>query len=81
MRMTGEEIRTRGLAALRRELGRAGLVRFLQHFQNGSGDYTRERAEFLKDLTMDDLRAHVRNKQRQKRPPAKSTNGKRLATR
>jgi len=27
MNMTGEQIRIRGLAALRRELGRAGLVK------------------------------------------------------
>ena len=54
--LTGEQIRLRGLAALRRELGRAGLVRFLKHYEAGKGDYTRERDRLLKDLTMDELR-------------------------
>lgn len=56
MPLTGEQIRLRGLAALRRELGRAGLVRFLQHFKPGAGNYTRERQKFLAGLTMDELR-------------------------
>jgi hypothetical protein len=56
MTMTGEQIRKRGLAALRRELGRAGLVRFLQHFDAGKGDYTHERPKLLADLTMAQLR-------------------------
>jgi len=56
MNMTGEQIRIRGLAALRRELGRAGLVKFLQHFESGNGDYTRERGESLKSLTISKLR-------------------------
>jgi hypothetical protein len=37
--MTVEEIRRRGLEALRRELGRAGMIRFMQQFEAGSGDY------------------------------------------
>ena len=59
MTMTGEQIRLRGLAALRRELGRAGLVRFLQHFEAGKGDYTRERTQLLAELTMEKLRKRV----------------------
>jgi hypothetical protein len=65
--LTGEQIRVRGLAALRRELGRAGLVRFLQHFEAGSGDYTREREQNLSDLTMDDLRRRVARRKKSKR--------------
>lgn len=51
MRLTGEQIRLRGLAALRKELGRAGLARFLRHYEPGTGDYTSERGELLKGLT------------------------------
>ena len=40
-----DEIRQAGLEALYRELGPVGMVRFLQQFENGSGDYTAERAE------------------------------------
>jgi len=71
MTMTGEQIRLRGLAALRKELGRAGLVRFLQHFESGTGDYTRQRADFLADLTMDELRqrsASAKSKVRRQAP-------------
>lgn len=36
--MSPEEIRTAGLAALKRELGIVGMVRFLQQFEMGHGD-------------------------------------------
>ena len=40
---TLEQVRARGLRALARELGPTDLVRFLQHSESGSGDYTVER--------------------------------------
>jgi hypothetical protein len=66
MTMTGEQIRLRGLAALRRELGRAGLARFLQHFEPGQGDYTRRRSELLADLTMGELRKRAAKNEKKK---------------
>ena len=33
------EIRRKGLAAIEKELGKAGMIRFLQQFETGSGDY------------------------------------------
>ena len=45
--MTPETLRQAGLDALRRELGAAGMVRFLQQFEMGSGDYTAERWRWL----------------------------------
>jgi hypothetical protein len=41
--MTPEALRQAGLDALRRDLGAAGMARFLQQFEMGSGDYTAER--------------------------------------
>src|SRR2546427_436089 len=38
MYMTPEEIRTKGLSVLKRELGVAGMIRFLQQFDRGNGD-------------------------------------------
>jgi hypothetical protein len=67
MPLTGEEIQERGLAALRRELGRAGLARFLRHFESGSGDYVRERSKLLAGLTMDDLRRRARERDKKKK--------------
>jgi hypothetical protein len=46
--MTPEMLRERGLDALRRELGTAGMLRFLQQFSMGSGDYTAERWQLLR---------------------------------
>ena len=42
---TMEDIRRQGLEALARELGPVGMARFLQLFENGSGDYVQERHE------------------------------------
>ncbi len=55
-----EEIRQRGLIALRKELGRAGLIRFLQQFETGSGDYARERHDWVDSMSLEDLVAKVK---------------------
>jgi hypothetical protein len=62
--MTGEQIRTLGLAALRRELGVAGMIRFLQQFDRGSGDWATERSEWVDRTTMDDIRRAMSKKRR-----------------
>ncbi len=53
--MTLEEVRTVGLKALLDALGPDGMIRFLQQFGNGRGDYTAERHRWLKDVTLDEL--------------------------
>lgn len=57
MHPTLDEIRRAGLAALRERLGRAGMIRFLQQFETGSGDYARERHAWVDRLTLSDLKA------------------------
>jgi len=52
---TLEQIRLRGLRALSKELGPVGLVRFLQQFETGEGDYTAERHAWLDGVTLDEL--------------------------
>ena len=44
-----EDLRRAGLDALRRELGEVGMVRFIQQFHPGTGDYTAERWQWLPD--------------------------------
>ena len=44
---TLDEIRQAGVDALMRALGPVGMVRFLQQYTRGHGDYTRDRAEWL----------------------------------
>lgn len=41
MRPTLDEIHRQGLEALREKLGRAGMIRFLQQFETGRGNYAR----------------------------------------
>ena len=55
--MTLEEIRSRGLAALLRELGPVGYVRFMQQFDRGKGDYTVERHQWLDALSPEQVKA------------------------
>jgi hypothetical protein len=55
MPLTLEQIREKGLVALQRELGRAGMIRFLQQFETGSGDYTRARHDWVDRMSMDML--------------------------
>ena len=43
MTLTLDEIGRKGLKALRRDLGPAGMIRFLQQFETGTGHYARER--------------------------------------
>jgi hypothetical protein len=51
MKMTLIELRTKGYQALVKELGQLDTIRFLQEMGWGSGDYTKERQESLKNLT------------------------------
>jgi hypothetical protein len=65
--MTLDEIRQRGLQALRRELGQAGMIRFMQQFETGSGDYARERHEFVDETTLEQIRAQTKAKRPRKK--------------
>ncbi|MFQ3612098.1 MAG: hypothetical protein SNJ68_00105 [Cyanobacteriota bacterium] len=53
--MNTTELRQRGLDALAKELGYVGMVRFLQQFETGKGDYTKERQQWLSDVTLEDI--------------------------
>ena len=53
--MTLEEVRLIGLKALARDLGSVGMVRFLQQFETGQGDYTAERHTWLGKRTVREL--------------------------
>ena len=51
---SAEEIRRIGMKALAEALGPVDAVRFLQSFDLGRGDYTKERSHVL-DLTLDEI--------------------------
>jgi hypothetical protein len=57
---TPEDIRREGLIALEERLGRAGMLRFLQQFDRGRGDYARERHAWVDSLTLADVKAELK---------------------
>lgn len=64
--MTDEQFERHALEVLRRELGLDGLARFLRLNSSGSADYTKDHAEWQKDLTVDQIGQTIR----QRRTPA-----------
>jgi hypothetical protein len=62
--MTLEQVRAAGLKALARELGPVGLVRFLQQFETGSGDYSLERHRWLGDHTVEELAQEIEHQRK-----------------
>jgi hypothetical protein len=57
--MTLEQIRLTGLKALSRDLGAVGLIRFLQQFETGYGDYTAERHLWLRERTVQEITQEI----------------------
>jgi hypothetical protein len=51
-----ERIRKEGLKALKEKLGIEGTIKFIQLYSDGKGDYTKERDELLKGITIDDFK-------------------------
>jgi hypothetical protein len=49
------QIRHMGIEVLVRELGPVAMIRFLQQFEVGVGDYSKERHQWLGNITMDDI--------------------------
>ncbi|MDR1352129.1 MAG: hypothetical protein LBK05_02510 [Treponema sp.] len=55
------EIRRTGLQALREALGPVGMVRFIQQYENGYGDYTKEKYQ-QPDLTVEEIDSILKNR-------------------
>ena len=62
--LTDEQFERHALDILRRELGPDGLARFLRLNRSGTGDYTRDRERWQKDLTLDQVLASIREHRR-----------------
>jgi len=58
-----EVIRAEGLKALKEKLGVVGMIKFIQMYSNGQGNYTEERAELLKDVTIEDFEKWLKEKE------------------
>ena len=57
--MTDEQFERYALEILQRELGSDGLARFLRLNRSGKGDYTRDRRQWQKNLTVDEIVASL----------------------
>ena len=58
--MTQNEILTKGYKALVDALGVVGMLRFIQHFDPGRGDYTKERHQWLEKQSVEDVLAEMK---------------------
>ena len=50
-----EKIRRDGLKALKDKLGVEGMIKFIQMYSDGEGDYTKEKYENPEELTIEDF--------------------------
>ncbi len=57
-------VKKRGMEALTRELGAAGMVQFMQQFSSGHGDYSKDRRRILNDFSVDDVWNEIKTKQK-----------------
>lgn len=72
--MTPQQIRAAGIAALSRELGVVGMIRFMQQFEMGQGDYSKDRHQWLDQYSVGDIARLVQGKkatQKQRRTKIK----------
>lgn len=61
-----QNLRKLGLEALSSALGPVGMVRFLQQFESGTGDYTKERSAWLCNQDVKSLLKEIKDKRKTK---------------
>ena len=61
-KMNDEQFERHALDVLRRELGLDGLARFLRLHRSGLGDYTTDRVQWQKDMTVDEIVESIRSR-------------------
>ena len=61
------KIKMLGLEAVEKRLGTTGMIRFLRQFESGSGDYTKERAKWLKNDSVKHIVEAVKKRRKVKR--------------
>lgn len=54
------ELNQQATTILAREMGIADTLRFLSQFSNGSGDYTKERDQWLGDLPLEQITSEIK---------------------
>ena len=59
---TENEIQQLGIEALCKGIGVVGLIRFMQQFEKGHGDYVKDRQDWQKDYSVDALVEAIKKK-------------------
>jgi hypothetical protein len=59
-------LRKLGLEALCKSLGPLGMARFLQQYETGTGDYTKERELWLKDVDIESVAIEIKDRRKKK---------------
>jgi hypothetical protein len=60
--MSPAVLRKTGLEAVAKKLGPVGMVRFLQQFEIGFGDYTKDRSQWLKDMNIQEIVKEIKKR-------------------
>jgi hypothetical protein len=58
------ELRTAGCKALADALGPLGMARFLRQFEQGNGDYTRERKKLIGNQSIQTIARRIRSRKK-----------------
>lgn len=61
------EVSQQAREILIREMGVVDTLRFLSQFRTGVGDYTKERGQWLDDLSLDEIVSEIKAKRRKQR--------------
>ena len=64
---TDMEIQKRAFRILLREMGLAETLRFNMSYERGSGDYAKERSQYFKDTTVDELYNEILSRKKKKK--------------
>jgi len=62
--LTPAIIRKLGIEAIAKELGPVGVIRFLQQYETGYGDYTKERETVLQDKSVKDIVKEIKRRRK-----------------
>jgi hypothetical protein len=59
------QIRQAGIEILNRELGPVAMIRFLQQYQKGYGDYSKERHDWIDKVSISDIVEQIKSRRKQ----------------
>ena len=57
------DLRRAGIEVLKKELGVTDMIRFLQIFEKGEGNYTKDRKEWLEELSIDEIVEEIKKEE------------------